>query len=438
MDRLSLLAVFSLPLLVCAPPLQAQAASRQSPSVQVRPTSAATRGAYEAPGPVPTASLLPAFLLSGPEYRLEEVTIANGLDNEYTLHSVYGTFTARGNGQLARRIAEVRAIAALERMSNTSEFADSLRSTGKEKIEDIKGVVRDPVGTVRAIPKGLRKFGKRAREAVSGERDPHEASRIDQALSVDKARRQIAASLHVDPESDNPVLREQLNRVAWVRAMAGLGLNIASAQLAPAQIAMGLTVVNVSGTLQDAALTRTPGEAREATLAAMQRLGISRSVARRFLDNKAFTTLQLAGIIDKLAAVGPNPTMDVFIDWMNSASTSADAAFMDGTASLVAAYAQRSAPVARFFRAGQMLAFEDGRGNAVLPAFRDYIIWTQSNAAYANSVRSLRATGKSGKGPVIVLVSGLVSPMTIRQAEARGVKLVWNIANQPSQLGSLR
>jgi len=347
-----------------------------------------------------------------------------------------GVFTAHGNGQLARRIAEVRAIAALEQMSNTSEFGEGLRRTGLEKVDDIVGVVRDPVGTVRSIPKGLRQFGKRAKETIRGERDPHDASRVDQALSVDKARREIAASLGVDPESDNAVLREQLNRVAWVRAMAGLGLNIASAQLAPAQVALGLTVVNVTGTLHDAALTRTPGEVREAALASLQRLGVSRSTARRFLDNPAFTTLQLADISDKLAAIGSSPTMDLFVNWMNSANTPADAAFMDGTAGLVAAYAQRSAPVKRFFRAGPMLVFEDAGGNVVVPAFRDYIIWTQANAARADKLRALRAQG--GNAPVVVLVSGLVSPMTLQQAEARGVRLVWNIANQPSLLGPLR
>ena len=74
-------------------------------------------------------------------------------------------FQGGRNDMLVIRVEEINAIARLNEVSKTDELKESLKGAAKSPVDTAKALVTDPVNTVAAIPKGIKKFLGRAGEA---------------------------------------------------------------------------------------------------------------------------------------------------------------------------------------------------------------------------------------------------------------------------------
>ena len=100
------------------------------------------------------ASILAATERSGPHFCVDDRVTVSGYFYEFRLTSDYGPFTAVGRSQLATRIDEIRAIAALQEVSKSEVF---LASAGGAVVDIGKGAasaVTDPVATAKGVGAG--------------------------------------------------------------------------------------------------------------------------------------------------------------------------------------------------------------------------------------------------------------------------------------------
>ena len=114
----------------------------------VLPLGAGAGQADEAAPSVRAASILAASQRSGPHYTVDDRVTVAGYFYEFHLTSDYGPFTALGRSQLATRVDEIRAIAALPDISKSEVFLASAGGAVVDIGRDASAVV-NPVDTAR-------------------------------------------------------------------------------------------------------------------------------------------------------------------------------------------------------------------------------------------------------------------------------------------------
>src|ERR1044071_7647687 len=121
---------------------------------------------YEELPELKASEILRDTILNGPHPKVREEVPTESGANRFTIESDFGIFTAEGNAMLVRRVDEINAIARLKEVSKTDAFKDALKKAAMSPLNTAKALVTDPVKTVSAIPKGLKKFMGRAGETV--------------------------------------------------------------------------------------------------------------------------------------------------------------------------------------------------------------------------------------------------------------------------------
>ena len=239
------------------------------------PSPAPTETTFEAAGLVETKMFLPENVMKGGLHTVNPQAANDGLLNTYFVYSGNNVVEVTTGIALRIRIRELYAIDKLRGTSKTEEFTKSLKAAGKQKVESVAGLVKDPVGTLKRVPQGASRFFGRIGEGMKGGKSEEEGSAVQGLTGVQKAKVALAAKLGVSPYSTNQELQEQLTNVA--RAMAGGGL-VVNAALMP--IGAVNTVLNMNQTLQQTLVTSTPEDLRELNRKKLLGLGV-RSRERR-------------------------------------------------------------------------------------------------------------------------------------------------------------
>src|SRR5262245_12448911 len=172
---------------------------------------------FEKPPVLHAKDLVPATLLCGTGFRVDDAVPTDGLQAIFTLHTDLGTLQVQSIELLRVRVAEVPAMLELAQESKTKVFAHALVRTGAEPIKAAGQMVMHPVDTVTGLPAGVGRFfgriglgAKRIKEAATepengtaGEKAAEVAKRTGQSardiLGYEQERRGLAKRLHVDP-----------------------------------------------------------------------------------------------------------------------------------------------------------------------------------------------------------------------------------------------
>lgn len=217
---------------------------------------------FEQGGAVAAKDFIPAELMKGRLHTVRPLADNDGLHNTYFLDSSSGVLELTGTPALKNRIREIYALDHLRGLSKTEEFGKALAKTAEAKVESVVGVVRDPLGTIKNVPKGASRFFGRIGEGLKGGRSEEEGGNPLQGITgVSKAKAKLAAQLGVSPYTTNEELQRELTSTA--RAMAGGGLVVSAAtSLASGGAGTALTVVGVNQTLQNTLINSTPEDLR--------------------------------------------------------------------------------------------------------------------------------------------------------------------------------
>jgi hypothetical protein len=404
--------------------LLATAALAQTEST---PSPASSQTAFETQGPVETKMFLPEDVMKGRLHSVGPQAENDSLLNTYFLYSRDQAFAVTTGIALRTRIRELYAIDKLRGMSKTDEFGKAMAAAGKQKLEDVKGIARDPVGTIKRVPQGASRFFGRIGESLKGGGSKSEGSTLQGITGVDKAKVKLAAQLGVSPYSTNQELQEQLTNTA--RAMAGGGFVVSIATGAIGGPAGSvITVLNVNQNLQDTLVNSTPDDLRIINRKKLFALGVTRENADEFLMHPWYSPWHETIVTDALATIGVDPTP--FLEAACRALTEQDANYFQRLAQILARYHKtKTALSAIRLESGRVCAM-DSTGTLVVPLSCDYAIWSEHAAGRVEAFTQLPQSRSEIKG-LALWVDGKVSERAAVELNNRKIDLVTGVLDRP-------
>ena len=194
-------------------------------------TSARAQSGYETEPVFNAKDLAAADVLKGPHVTVDLKVPVKGFIERFTIQSSYRTFKANGLRMLPIRVNEVEALAKLDDLSKTKEFAEAAGNAIARPVTSTVNMLVHPVDTITGFPDGVGRLFDRiklgservyqaatAPGASGGERAEEASKRVGMAtinaMGFEKERRDLAKSLGVDPYTTDEVLSESFTTAA--------------------------------------------------------------------------------------------------------------------------------------------------------------------------------------------------------------------------------
>jgi len=398
---------------------------------QTNPTSspASPESSYEVEGPVNAHTFLSQDMLRGRLHSVGEDAENDGLVNTYFLSSGGQEYPIATFAALYTRIRELYAIDKLRATSKTEEFGKAMAAAGKQKVENVKGIVKDPVGTIKRVPQGASRFFGKIGDSIKNIGSDSEGNKVQGITGVEKAKVKLAAKLGVSPYSTNQELQEQLTNTA--RAMAGGGFifNITTGAIG-GPVGGALTVVNVNETLQNALINSSPDELHALNRKKLIALGVSKGITDEFLKHPWYSPWHETIITDALAGIDVDPGR--FLEMANRALTEQDANYFQALAQILARYHKTKAKLISIGLENDRICAMDANGTLVIPLSCDYAIWSENAAARVEAFTQLPQTQGEIKG-LALWVDGKVSERAAKELKNRKIDVATDVLAAPAK-----
>lgn len=377
--------------------------------------------------PLPTlnaSTILQPQYLSGPNFTVRDPVPTYSGSDQYTIDSDYGVFTADGNAMLMRRVAEIQGIAALQAMSQTTEFTQAAAQAAATPLNVAQDLVTNPLPTLASVPRGILGFLNQAGQAVKNVADGN-ASGIGQGQLVEnlsgfaKTKRDLALRLGVDPYCNNQVFQNELNKVAWPAFLGkfAVGLGMGAVGGAAGATLHGL---NWTATLQDSLRDKSPGELRQMNLGLLtNNMGIAPDAANAFVNNSAISPTTQTLTVAALAQLGNIPGQGEFILQAANSQDEHDALAFQQSA-LIMANLNNTTPVARITHLNGLTVCQTNDGTVVVPIQWDYVAWTPMVERFVTALKTAHFDQRPSG--YFVAITGVVSPMAGDALTARAIK----------------
>jgi hypothetical protein len=397
----------------------------------VRADNAAISGkpAYELPGPVETATLVPESLLDIPEARVYPQAEADGWHVTYTLNGPEGTETVTGTEFLENRLREIRAIAALRKMNKSEEFGKALLASGGEKLQSVASAVKDPVQTIQKLPKGASKFfgrlGTTVKNAAEGKIGVTDAA--EAALGVQRKRAELCLKLGVSPFTRDPVLRAELDTASRAMAAGATLMNL-TGLIVGGGIGTAISVVNANQAFQRALVESSPQELAVRNRQLLAKLGTAPEFIDDFLGNPAFSPWQKSGVVAALSAIGLNP--EPVLSRAAEAASDEDAIYFIQMVRILDHHHRTNEPLMAIIDVMGIPCAIDQSGTLVVPVGSDLIRWNPALSARAGEFVAWSQSQPETKA-LLLATDGSVSDRARDELARSGVQVADRVLGQP-------
>ena len=380
---------------------------------------------FEVPANRTASEILPAELIQGPHYRVQDTVVSYGYMNHWTVDTDFGTFEATGDGALRKLIREIHAISALKEISRGEAFASSVATAAKQPFEFASKMITDPVDTITAVPSGVFRIFGNIFTGITEKHDPSEDSRLEQALFVSSWKRDFAAEYGVDVYSSNKVLQEQLNRVGWASAIGGLSLSAAMVPLGGAG-ALVFKNTRLANQVGEALKEEPPSRLRIINNDKLAAMGISKDLAQRFLDHPVFTPRHDTVITAALADLKGARGRGVFLQAILSAQDEVGADFFMNMAQMLQGYNATVSPIEDIALVNGLTVARAKNGRALIPFPLDRGVWSERGSKIVRHLKqTYEATGFQGEFDF--WVTGTVTPRARQGLAALGIAVTENV-----------
>jgi hypothetical protein len=366
------------------------------------PTAAQPKGDFETAPVLAGSDLAPVVLLKGPLHVVAEPISLEGFFGRFEIESKFGKFSVAGVNMLAVRVNELQAIAALQEVEKSQAFQDSLVRAAQAPIQLVQSAVTNPVGTVENVGRGvgnvLGRVGFLARSgalsvadstgsaspAVSGLPAAPAGETIPPAFNGDpfgynKARRDWARQLNIDPYTSNPVLRPLLDNASAASFAGSFAINTAISA-----VSMGANlVVGFDTDVRDAVWNQPPVDLARQNEAQLLALGVGGRTTRDFLRNRWFTPSFQTALVAALAKLGALPGMDAVVQVASQVQGETRVRFMIESVRMLGQSQGKEARPAKLRMSGMVPVGIAADGTLVIAAAIDYAYWDKAAAEFA-------------------------------------------------------
>ncbi len=389
---------------------------------------AASAQAVEAP-PTFDAGKIAGIEPVGSNYTIENPVHSDGMLRVYDLTTPYGKFRVRGDAMMRMRANELRALAALEKVSNSDTFAKALAQAGLSPVKYTGKLITNPVGTVKDTFSGIgAMFDRFAAGAAAQGQTPDRP--VASLLGVTDARRKLAARYGVDPYTDFPPLDAKLRQLAQAATAGGL---VVTGALMAVPGAAGLIVSNLAtaNKLNDVSIDQLARDYTAAQILALNRkrllaMKVSPPVIDKLLANRDFSPIDMAAMVAALDSMKGVRDREIFVDRAAEAHPRYVAYFVRRQAELMASAYRHHAGYLHFVSLGGDPVLLDRRGRLQMVGPIDALSWTKDSAA---TLTRMTAAAKQAapKRHGEVQITGMATKLATRELKKQG----WTVREHP-------
>jgi hypothetical protein len=398
---------------------------------------AQAKGSYESPPVLAGSGLAPAALLKGPLHTVAEPVTLEGYFGRFVIESKFGKFSVLGVNMLGVRVNELQAIEVLQEVQKSQAFQDSLVRAASAPVQLVQSAVTDPLGTVENIGQGLGnvlgRVGFLARsgaQSVSDSATSRNTAPTSSGLppapageamppafngdpfGYNKARRDWARQLNIDPYTSNPVLRPLLDNASAASFAGSFAINTAISA-----VSMGANlVVGFDTDVRDAVWNQPPVDLTRQNESRLLALGVSGRTTRDFLRNRWFTPSLQTALVIALAKMGSVPGMESVIQVASQVQGETYVRFFIESVRMLARFNEKEGPLVRLKMSNTVPVGVKEDGTLVAAAAIDYAYWDKAAAEFAQR-KELKGKRR------VVLVAGGASDRAKQEFEKTGLTL---------------
>jgi hypothetical protein len=390
--------------------------------VSGNPSMAQTR--FESPVTFRASKILPPELLAGPDHRVVEAVANDGYMNIYTINSRFGNFTADSDEELRIRVGEVHAIARMDEVARSEQFAKGVGKAGRDVLESSKNLVFHPVETVKDTASGVKEIFGSVRRGIGslGGKDEEEDDGLDvsEMIGYDRAKRQYAAAFEVDPYSTNPVVQEHLGRLSRAGFAGDVGAGAALGML-DGGVGLAMSIAGNLQTLKESVRDKSPDELREFNEAKLQAMGVEQSVIDLYLGNYVFSPTYQTAFVAALEEIDGAADRGQFVKVAVLAKNEDQVLFRIFQARMYANYHKSVKPIEKFVLVSKLVVVGARAvdGALVVNEPADHVFFTESLASYFRAARS-GLEDLAGASSKQLWIAGGMSPKARKWFEESG------------------
>ncbi|MDP2829759.1 MAG: hypothetical protein Q8O37_14280 [Sulfuricellaceae bacterium] len=397
-------------------------------------SNAQSASGQEASPTLPGAELTHSALLSGAQYKVVEPVKVENYFGRFMIESKFGKFSVLGTKMLGERVSELKAIEELQKVQKDSAFKDAMSKSAGGVVKFAANTVEDPGKTVENVGKGIgtvigrvgylaqsgaQYVGDKAddvssanskakpKSAPNGEPEP--PSFNGDPFGYNKARREWAQKLGIDPYTSNPVLRPLLDDAATATFAGNFGVSLTlGAIMAPVQYAY-----EFDDTVRQTVWNKPPIDLEKENEAKLLSLGVQGRAVRDLQRNKWFTPTLQTALVARLEALGKMDGIESAVAVAAAVQGESHARFLLESLAILAQHHQKEGRFAKLKMSQLVPVGVTSEGAIIVSIAIDYGIWDKGAAAFAQR-KDLNAPKKT------LLVAGKLSPQAKNGLEKAG------------------
>lgn len=373
-----------------------------------------------------SAAKISGIKQTGANYTIANPVTSDGLLRIYVFKTSYGDYIAQGDAMAAMRINELRALAALEQVSQSKTYAEALAKAGISPLKFAGELITKPVDTVKNTLSGVGAvFGRIGSGISNAGKSPDNA--VASILGVTGERRELATAYGVDPYTDFPPLDAKLKQLSQAAALGGLTV---SGALLAVPGAAGIVASNISTVtkvnnvgIEELARKYTGSQILDLNRELLTKMHVPPELTERLLTNRNYTPVDMLALVAALDSMKGVGDVWVFVQRAAAADQRFVALFTRRQAELMASEHRHHGAFTRFVSlAGYpVLETRDGRLVALAPA--DIVSWTRTTADGFSDLANARKQ-IAPKARAEVRITGRATPLAKKRLKAMGWAVV--------------
>jgi hypothetical protein len=197
-------------------------------------------------------------------------------------------------------------------------------------------------------------------------------------FGYNKARRDWARQLNIDPYTSNPVLRPLLDNASAASFAGSFAINTAISA-----VSMGANlVIGFDTDVRDAVWNLPPVDLARQNEAQLQALGVPGRVTRDFLRNRWFTPSLQTALVAGLAKMGKVPGVESVIQVASRVQGEVRVRFLVESVRMLGMFHTKDAKLAKLRMSGMVPVGVAQDGTMVIAAATDYVYWDETAAEF--------------------------------------------------------
>lgn len=371
-------------------------------------------GPFEKTAELKAADVLPAALVSGTNSQVLDPVENDGYLNIYRLKSKFGEMRVVSTDKLNQRIHEFDAIAQMEKLKGTQEFAKGVENQAGKVVQGAANLVTDPVDTTKKVFSGIGRMFQNIGNTISGNQAPSDGNAVADLSGFGKVERSYAKQFAVDPYSRNSYLQDTLKDVSRAGFLGGTAASFGMGPVG--NLSMVSTTDNA---LKDLIYTKSAQDVATYNSDTLKKMGVSDDLTDLFLRNQNFTNTERTAIVMALSSMPNTQNRQNFIKFAVLTDNGDVAAFRRRQIEMYAAYDAKQAHIQEFRFMDQFAAAILEDGSLLMMAPLDHLLWTQNIANYVASVNQ-HVASQATPPRKLLWFSGTASSLALKNLAAAG------------------